>query len=1044
MKSKLTRIMGVALALVLVFSMGAAFLPVNTPMGPGEAQAGDLSWSTVGIPTVTGDILVGATEDVGPVAISPNFANDYTVFAAVNFDVASGGYAKVAKSTNGGHTWTNTTTDLGAVGGGDPIVAIAVSPDFANDNTVFCATQDIAAASAANNGKVYRSVNGGATFTQLGQPTLAVSEQIRYLDVSPGYDGVGVIAIAVANEAKGVVTTATMQVQLWGAGGVLNWTAFGGTLTGDCQAVKFSPNYPIDSTLLAVTSGLNGGTILHTRVGSNAWDGTIGGPVTIETAANGADEWGLAATNGIRYADIACPSDYNGTISTTRRAYVSLATDNVTALAAGFMDTYRVTNVTTPATNMTLPAGVQFANIEYSGDFSSGTLLGVPHATAAAVNAEVYRTTNPTSAVVNWYASSNRPAGISAAAGATGWIAMSPNYATDTTVIIGTDGDESAFGITKNGAVSFNETGLIGAGAPALLGDVQLSSGYATDSVMYLLTDWTGNGGGATSDSALWRRTNQCGGDYWDMVHWANFAGVAGDGVIALSNAYATDGVLYFADSGTTSVWYSGYYGDTWSARTIAAGIGVTVGTMAAPDATTLYVGNSASGTVAKSTYNGWTWPASFSKPSGATGSIQSIVAKGSTVVVGGAAGTVRRSDDGGATWSKISTTLTGAMFVDFDGGTVYATQAAGDLFRSVDGGGWETIGANAGGSVIGGGSIGLSLAADGTLYKLSNVVAASSQVYRSIAPTSDEPTPGVFFEAIPNTAAVAAAEFSVAEGSTGNIVTYAEAAVLRMYNDTLSASGLTPTPTSPTDGSTLATGVNAIFKVESLLSKVTNIQVQWDWAEAMNNGQAVVNIAAPALETAATATKEGRTIYWRARASAPILGPWSDKRTFETQVTTKVTATSPILQYPAGDDVMNVPLLPVFNWEGFTYATGYEFQLANDSGMTDLVVDLSGDSLGNTTSFVLTDPLSYSTTYYWRVRAVKGAATAYSNWCATVGFTTMAEPVAPTPPVIIEPTPAPVPVPVTTPSYIWAIISIGAVLVIVVIVLIVRTRRIA
>jgi hypothetical protein len=56
------------------------------------------------------------------------------------------------------------------------------------------------------------------------------------------------------------------------------------------------------------------------------------------------------------------------------------------------------------------------------------------------------------------------------------------------------------------------------------------------------------------------------------------------------------------------------------------------------------------------------------------------------------------------------------------------------------------------------------------------------------------------------------------------------------------------------------------------------------------------------------------------------------------------------------------------------------------------------------------------------------------------------AEPVAPTPPVVVETTPAPViNIPAAqqiTPTWIYAIIGIGAALAVVVIVLIVRTRR--
>jgi hypothetical protein len=57
-----------------------------------------------------------------------------------------------------------------------------------------------------------------------------------------------------------------------------------------------------------------------------------------------------------------------------------------------------------------------------------------------------------------------------------------------------------------------------------------------------------------------------------------------------------------------------------------------------------------------------------------------------------------------------------------------------------------------------------------------------------------------------------------------------------------------------------------------------------------------------------------------------------------------------------------------------------------------------------------------------------------------------MAEPAAPTPPVVVEQQPAPVinipPAEKITPTGIYAIIGIGAALAVVVIVLIVRTRR--
>ncbi|MBA7648364.1 hypothetical protein ES703_56150 [subsurface metagenome] len=1031
--------MGVALALVLAFCLGASFMPANTPGGPTEAEAGDLAWSTIGIPSTSGSTLVDTDEDVGPVAISPNFANDHTVFAAINVDGTTN-YATVAKSTNGGHTWSRTTTNLGTVAG-DPIVAIAVSPDYASDSTLFVAVQDIdiTGGIAADNGKVYRSTNGGATFTQLGVVTTVNDEMITSMDVSPNYDGVGTIAIGVANINNSTYTTATFGVQVWGSGGVLNWTAFGGTLNGDVTAVKFSPNYPIDSTLLAVVSNEGAGTVLHTRVGSNAWDATIGGPATVATVVVGADDMDLTGNTGVRYADIALPQDYNGTIATQRRAYVTWATDNVTAEVFG--DVYRVTNVTT---GTKLEVGVQLSDLDYNGTYAEGTLVGSLYSTAGDTNANVYRTTNPTSAVVNWYAATNRPAGLEATGAApTGWLAMASDYADSSTVIFGSDSTESAFSISKDGAVTWNETGLIQNDGDNLdtLGDLELSPDYANDSAIYLLSNWDSGG---NSDTALWRRTPQYGGNYWDMVHWADFtattpAGTAGKGVIAISNEYATDSTVYFGNSTTTSVYYSGNGGDKWSPRTIATGIGVGVGTMAAPDATTLYVGDDNSGTVAKSTNSGWVWPGSQSKPTGATDAVKDMKVDGSTILIGCADGTVRRSDDGGTNWSKVATTLAGPdVFVAFDGTTVYAVESGtGDTFRSVDGGSWV----DTGGTTDGDDAVDMVLAPDGTLYYAE--VGAGQDVHRSINPTAPVPTPNVTFQSMSAAAVNITAMDVISAGS--NIVAIIDVTPrVRMYTDILSAGSAGPTLVSPADGSTLTTGTKTSCTVE-LLTGVTQYSVYAATNESFTKQQSWSpdTITPPGVSTGGQTLTEGVTLYWRARATAPFNGPWSEVWTVETQLTAAPNAPRLLSPGETAGSTADVLTEPVFNWSAMKYATGYELQLSKDSGMTDLIAGMTGgEALGNVTSWKCTTALDYSTTYYWRVRAMRGTA-ASSDWSGVTGFTTMSKPVEPTPPVIIEPTPpAPAPAPIT-PAYIYAIIAIGAVLVIVVIVLIVRTRRI-
>jgi len=183
---------------------------------------------------------------------------------------------------------------------------------------------------------------------------------------------------------------------------------------------------------------------------------------------------------------------------------------------------------------------------------------------------------------------------------------------------------------------------------------------------------------------------------------------------------------------------------------------------------------------------------------------------------------------------------------------------------------------------------------------------------------------------------------------------------------------------------------------------------------------------------------ESGTTYYWKVRVcyGEPKLSKWSEERTFTTALLDVTELCSPVC---GGQDII---LTPNFSWDKVDGATGYEVQLATTETFT------AGMVKGKTTvnAWVAPDPLEYATTYYWRVRALKDSV--YSDWTVCL-FTTMAEPVPPTPPVEITIPPAPPPTTITippatmiTPTWIYAIIGVGAALAIVVIALIVRTRR--
>ena len=1034
MKIKLPKILGVVLTLVLLAGLLAFAAP---------ASAAALSWSAVAPPLTTTNQLVAANLDISAVAISPNYANDNTVFAATT-DVQGPARPLVYKSTNGGHTWVPTSTLLGAAG--DVAVDLEVSPNYATDNTVFVATQT--PAGGAGTGLVYRSTDGGSAFSQLGVVTLGAGEVITCMSVSPSYDGIGPIAVGVADVAPAVApAVAANSVQVWGAAGILNWTGIGLAAATDVVALQYSPNYPIDATLLAVGVVVAGQPVLHHNVGG-VWDVAIGAVNVGAAAVTDYDALTAALATNLMAADIAVPSDYNGTTPTLRRAYVSIVGE--AGYGATASNVYRISNVTP---GIALNPGVELLDIEYSGTYGEGTLMGGLHTMAAAALNVYYSSTAMTTTPV-WYPATNGPTGNSIAAlipaaGApvglnllsSAHIDIDANFATSQMVACGTSGTDSAFAVSNNAGVIWNETGLIDNAGVALaaIGDVALSPGYDTDTTMYILTNCAGGG---ANDTSVWRSTDN--GILWTRLMARNF-NVPGVGGIKLSAEFNSDGVMYIGDTTTVNVFYSADRGTTWAARTIAAATGVTLVDMVATDATTLYIADAVGGNVAKSSNSGWVWSTLTTKATGSTGNLISIAADGSTLVVGDSTGSVFRSTDANVSWAKVGPTIVAAnnTFVDFTGDTVYAMLAGtGDIYRFDIG--VRTTWYLSDATPLLGSQI--ALADDGTLYMTDPSAVANASVRRSIDPQKGPLAPLSTWEWMTGTAAAAANQMSIASGSS-NYLFVSQAGALVIYTDILSAGSTPPTLVGPMDEFEVTTANFAVIQIENVPG-VTNWQIAFsNDPNFINNVNVASRQAPPATQAIINLGGLGISveapIYWMARslAGAPLTGPWSESRVIYPQPVAGVNAPATIS--PAGVTADDVPINPVFNWGILKNATGYNLQIASDAGFTDLLVD---ENVGHVTSYYLTTALDYDSAYFWRVQGltVSGA----TDWSAGVGFTTESEA---TPPIIIEPAPpAPAapeviipPAQQITPQWIYAIIVVGAVLVIVVIVLIVRTRRV-
>jgi hypothetical protein len=158
-------------------------------------------------------------------------------------------------------------------------------------------------------------------------------------------------------------------------------------------------------------------------------------------------------------------------------------------------------------------------------------------------------------------------------------------------------------------------------------------------------------------------------------------------------------------------------------------------------------------------------------------------------------------------------------------------------------------------------------------------------------------------------------------------------------------------------------------------------------------------------------------TYFWRARASTPAPGPWSEIRSFTTQTNRPGV---PRLESPS-NGLSEVPCSPVFAWSALSGVTSYELAL---STRADFAVILTQRSVGNTW-WQSNIPLEQVTRYYWRVRAIKSGVA--GEWSETFNFTTLSPGSQPTTSASVGPTtlsstppPSPPPftsAPVSTPS---------------------------
>jgi len=1055
MKKKISTILGVALAVVLVLTLGAAFVAP-------AAQADAGAWTKFPTPrpgslndylltTTDNTTIANPVDPIGSPAGGPGPLVKSPVDGALYAFWKVGEPSDVYKSTDNGRSWTR----LGK-GTGDPIQ----DADYIIDIACSREDADLVYALGSDN-SVYRTDDGGGTWSTLSDITDTTGYETLKGEwatcIDAGYDG---------SSHWVVVGTKTVSAgALYGDVYIKQdpylgpWMAQSLTANRSVIDVACAPDFAERNQLvIAVTDNGttvdDGCTLVTYQYGGGGW--------THETEIKWNDSTTTTACTGgnITSADIAFPSDFTSTWSAAPDYFVGINT----AYTGG--DVYHV--IAGTVLDCDIDGSLSATNVRsiaLVGETGDTKLL-----VGTADEADVYHSEDNGD---TWYDSKYDPSGNYYNA----YVEVADDYYDSGIGWAAVGGFEGALSQTKNYGVHWYQISLINTDIYRIK-DLAFSPAYAEDSTMFMVTDNQTYVSHADSVStSVWRHD----GTYWERVCDNVTQSLTTLDDVKVSPKYATDSAVFIRDKTGKKFWRStdgGYRFKKQAGAPAAVGTGWLV-----IDSSTLIVSDSGD-ECSLSTNNGVTWsdkvitgasdPSSFA--------LSPDYDNDSTIIMGDSDDGVFISTDGGVIWAQVPAGVdtesgAGTCYVACD--TNYATNdtiyAGGgtsqDVYRLVVGTdtSWKTIDAAAAvtwpGASDGANDIDAIATGNGGVYVTDNNTYA---VLRSINPTlSYLSSRGVYFEAMKSgwVPAASATGLWLAEGESSNVLwTIRGTAEIYTYEDELVVG---PTLAGPEEGFSTGRENEAVLSWEALpMAKYYFVWVSTseDFAISSIQSSALASTSYPWNATSSTTSfkvtglSSGKTYYWKVAvadsqwgnhssaskyASSTLgraLSPWSSEvRSFSTGIAggewnpfrTPEGFAGNVAPIPGASDV---PLKPAFQFNAADWATGYEFVLADNSDYTSPVVETTL----TTTTYALGEDLSYSTSYYWKVRAV--SETTESKWGEGV-FTTMAKPAEPTPPVVIPPAEVPAPI---APTYIWAIIGIGAILVIAVIVLIVRTRRVA
>jgi len=1012
MKKKISRILGLGLALVMVLSLTIAMA------APVSADEND--WSKFSYPKANGDgdwfRAANITAGPGPMVIT---IDDTLLVAA-----AVSGENFLFKSTDDGGTWSKTDYHKDLTGE----VAIV---------DIACSSMDADIYYITDGNHVYWTKNGGGKVETIADASLpaavkAATENITSVDVAYDGDDEPYVFIGTSTGAGGGHVYYVAQ-----SGYPSQWTdlAIG---TTDVLAVGASPDFDTEDEVFAVTSGnATANATVWSNVGSvGDWD--------LFAELERDETLGVAAFTIGRASRIGFPGEFD-----TDDAYEFFV--GVSATSTNDVGSvYRVTeDVAYRLGDEDADVEADIVSLDLVGDYGYTSLL------AGTLAGETDKVLVSTDDGDGWDDADKDPSGSGDA-----YVVMDEDFDDNGIAWAAVGGIEGAVSLTTDSGAPYNQISLIHTDINTI-DNLSFSPKFGSDETLFMVSTDNGSITGEVTNS-VWRYVG--GNDYEWVRVTDNYTLGAANGIdlVQVSPRFSADEAVFITNRANTDVamFPSTDAGGDWDELTrhpdeLSSWVVI-------DDETVIAGGGTTPGYVYYTDQHGRrAWD--DEKVSDDCGSVMSFslspnMAADETVLLGDDEGQVFISEDLGEGWDQVEDDNIGEAgntFVTFDPGygdreadgyyTVYAA-AGGTIGRCVidpkddwEDQDWKDFDdADEPDAMVA--ATGIIWATDGTLYA-SDATAANATaggVWRSLNPTAD--MDDVEWEL---TGANMGLDDGVSLGNvrrtTGSNVLWARDLAdddIWTFEDTMMAAMELVSPWSNTG----LDDTDEVYFEWAEVEEADSYQLKYTTDETFDTKVTTID-GEDDLYYLAEGLTSGKAYYWKVRVDAPLHSRWSRVWNF----TTKLAAVAIPEHWMPENGESDVSISTSLGWTRVSNATSYEIELASNADFTDAT-----QATSTINSWVPGSDLAYSTTYYWRVRALRDTVV-ISSWRSGV-FVTGAKAVAPPKPVEVTPAPPapqitvtspPITIPVQpTPSWVWAIIGVGAALVIAVIVLIVRTRR--